>query len=133
MNDAWIQRLLRAAALLAITAMYLTVWGFSGIGKLIAGYPQWFADKFGATLLATVPGLRAGYWILALSEVLGFALALGSLLRGEAFGRRPPVVLNAMLVWSLFVFVQLAFGQWLTAGTPARRSCSPTSAAPLWH
>lgn len=106
---------LRAAALLAINLLFLMVWGFTGIGKVIDGPPTWFPDKFGATLLASFPGLTATFWLLTFGEVLAFGLAAASLARGEFLGKRPPLLLTAMLVWSLFLFVQLGFGQWLTA------------------
>lgn len=107
--------LYRIGALLAINLLYLMVWGFTGIGKIQSGVPSWFGDKFGATLLAKFPGLAASFWMLTVSEVLALALALVALVRGEFLARRAPVFLAAMLVWSLFVFIQLGFGQWLTA------------------
>ena len=106
---------LRIAALLAINLLFLMVWGFTGIGKLIEGPPVWFPEKFGATVLAKFPGLTATFWLLAIGEVLAFGLAAAALVRGEFLGKRPPVLLAAMLVWSLFLFVQLGLGQWLTA------------------
>jgi len=105
----------RAGVLLAINLMFLMIWGFTGIGKVVSGVPPWFGDKFGQTILAKVPGLTASFWLLTLAELLAFALAAGALVRGEFLGRRPAVLLQLMLVWSLFVFVQLGFGQWLTA------------------
>ena len=106
---------LRIAALLAINLLFLMVWGFTGIGKLIDGPPAWFPEKFGATILAKFPGLTATFWLLAIGEVLAFGLAAAALVRGEFLGKRPPALLAAMLVWSLFLFVQLGLGQWLTA------------------
>jgi hypothetical protein len=94
--------------------MFLMVWGFAGVGKVSSGVPSWFGDKFGSTILASFPGLTASFWILTGAELLAFALALMALVRGEFIGRRPPTGLTAMLVWSLFVFIQLGFGQWLT-------------------
>jgi hypothetical protein len=114
MNTA-LPSLHRCGALLAINLVFLMVWGFTGIGKLLAGMPPWFGDKFGQTLLARFPGLAASFWLLAAAEVLAFGLAVAALLRGEFLGRRPPTWLRTMLVWSLFVFIQLGFGQWLTA------------------
>lgn len=108
-------RAARAAAGLAINLLFLMIWGFAGIGKVLEGVPSWFPDKFGKTLLATIPGLSATFWILALSEVLGFLLALGALVRGEFLGRRPATLLTWTLVWSLFVFLQLSLGLWFTA------------------
>jgi len=105
----------RIGALLAINLLFLMVWGFPGLGKIQSGVPSWFGDKFGATILARFPGLTASFWLLTVSELLAFALALVALLRGEFLGRRPPTWLTVMLVWSLFVFIQLGFGQWLTA------------------
>lgn len=105
----------RVGTLLAINLLYLMVWGFTGLGKIRSGMPSWFGDKFGATVLAKFPGLTASFWLLTAAEVLAFALALVALLRGEFLNRRFPACLTAMLVWSLFVFIQLGFGQWLTA------------------
>jgi hypothetical protein len=105
----------RPAALLAINFLFLMLWGFAGIGKLIDGIPAWFAGKFGQTFLATFPGLTATFWILALSELLAFGLAAAALVAGEFLERKPLKLLPSALVWSLFVFIQLGFGQWLTA------------------
>ena len=107
-------RLLRSATLLAINLLYLMVWGFAGISKVIDGMPPWFGDKFGPTILGKVLGLSATFWILTVSELLAFALAVVSALRLEFARSCPPIVLAATLVWSLFVFLQLGLGQWLT-------------------
>lgn len=115
MNFPALTTALRAAALLAINLLFLMIWGFTGIGKIIDGPPAWFPDKFGATILARFPGLTATFWLLAIGEVLAFVLAAGSMVRGEFLGKRPPLLLAAMLVWSLFLFVQLGLGQWLTS------------------
>ena len=95
--------------------MFLELWGFAGVGKLVNGYPPWFNDKFGPTILARLPELTASFWLLTAAELLAFALAVAALLRGEFLGRRSLSCLTGMLVWSLFVFVQLGFGQWLTS------------------
>jgi hypothetical protein len=115
LDDPKLARASIRGALLAINLLFLMVWGFTGIGKVIAGIPPWFGDKFGATFLAKFPGLSATFWILALSECLAFLLAVFALFTGEFLGRRAPRMLQLMLVWSLFIFVQLGFGQWLTA------------------
>lgn len=109
------RRLTRQGALLAINLLFLMVWGFAAFDKLIHGKPDWFADKFGKTVLATFPGLTASFWLLAMTELAAFALALAALLRGEFLNNKEPKFLGATLVWGLFVFVQLGFGQWLTA------------------
>jgi hypothetical protein len=106
--------ILRAGTLLAINLLFLMIWGFAGISKVMDGMPSWFNGKFGPTFLAKFPGLTATFWILAASELAGFLLAVVALARGEFAGRRPSVYLGATLVWSLFVFLQLGFGQWLT-------------------
>ena len=110
-----LQSLARGGALLAINLLFLMVWGFAGIDKLRNGVPPWFDGKFGKTFLATFPGLTASFWLLAAAEIFAFVLALVALLRGEFLGRKPATWLTLMLVWSLFVFLQLGLGQWLTA------------------
>lgn len=107
-------RWLRPATLLAINLLYLMIWGFAGISKVIDGMPPWFGDKFGATILGKALGLSATFWILTGSELLAFALAGAALLRFEFARNCPPNFLAAMLVWSQFVFLQLGFGLWLT-------------------
>lgn len=106
---------LRSATLLAINLLFLIVWAFAALAKLQSGVPDWFAGKFGATFLARIPGLTATFWILAISEVLVALIAAAALLRREFLGRKPPTLLATTLVGSLFVFLQLGFGQWLTA------------------
>jgi hypothetical protein len=110
-----LQPIAQRAALLAINLLFLLLWGFAGLGKVTTGMPSWFGEKFGRTFLATFPGLAATFWLLTISEVLAFALAAMALARGEFIRQRPPTWLTTMLAWSLFVFIQLAFGQWLTA------------------
>lgn len=105
----------RIGALLAINLLFLMVWGFAGLEKVQNGVPSWFGEKFGATILARFPGLTASFWLLTAAELLAFVLALVALLRGEFLGGCPPTWLTVMLTWSLFVFIQLSFGQWLTA------------------
>ena len=113
MNSHW-HRIVRGGGLLAINLLFLSVWGFAAIGKLVDGIPSWFEDKFGKTFLASFPGLTTTFWLLTVSEVLAFALALLALVRADFLERKSAPCLPAMLVWSLFVFVQLGFGQWLT-------------------
>ena len=107
-------RIARAGALLAINFLFITVWAFAGISKVMSGVPSYFPSKFGKTFLGTFPGLAATFWLLTLCELLALALAVVALLRVEFLERKPAAVLPAMLAWSLFVFVQLGFGQWLT-------------------
>jgi hypothetical protein len=107
-------RMARAGALLAINLLFISVWGFAGISKVMNGMPSYFPAKFGKTFLGSFPGLTATFWLLTLSELLALTLALVALVRAEFLERKPAAVLPAMLAWSLFVFVQLGFGQWLT-------------------
>jgi hypothetical protein len=102
----------RSGPLLAINLMFLIIWGFAGIGKIMSGMPAYFPDKFGPTFMAKFPGLAATFWMLAIAEFIGFALALVALARLEFL--KEPLWLARMLTWSLFVFLMLAFGQWLT-------------------
>lgn len=104
----------RPAALFATNLLYLMVWGFAGLRKLREGMPAWFGEKFSPTFFGKFPGLSATFWMLTASELLALALAATALLRAEFLARRRPVFLSATLVWSLFVFLQLGFGQWLT-------------------
>jgi hypothetical protein len=112
--NSHLPRIVRAGALLAINLSFLSVWGFAASGKLIEGMPSWFQGKFGKTFLASFPGLTVTFWLLTASELLALALAVAALLRVEFLERKPLRCLPLMLVWSLFVFLQLAFGQWLT-------------------
>lgn len=113
--DAFAQRWPRAAALLAVNLLFLVVWGCAGWSKLQSGKPDWFDKTFGGTFLARFPGLDATFWLLAIGEAVGFLLALAALARGEFLrSGRPAPLLSWMLAWSLFLFVQLSLGQWLT-------------------
>jgi hypothetical protein len=106
--------LVRSAALLAINLLFVMVWGFASIGKVMNGVPSWFDGKFGKTFLASFPGLATTFWLLTISELLAFALAVVALVRIEFLRQKPAMLLSATLTWSLFVFLQLGFGQWLT-------------------
>lgn len=89
MNAAFLS-LVRSGVLLAINLLFLMVWGFTGVGKLLSGMPAWFGNKFGQTMLARFPGLTASFWLLAAAEVLAFLLAVAAFLRVEFLGRCPP-------------------------------------------
>ena len=102
----------RSGPLLAINILFLMIWGFAGIGKLLSGFPDWFPQKFGSTFFVNFPGLQVTFWMLATAELIGFALAVVALVRLEFL--REPLWLARMLAWSLFVFCMLSFGLWLT-------------------
>ncbi len=106
--------LTRQGGLLAVNLLFLMVWGFASIDKLRHGKPDWFADKFGKTVLGIFPGLSATFWLLTAAGTAGFLLAILALLRGDFCRRDGAPWLAAMVAWSLFVFLQLGFGQWLT-------------------
>lgn len=106
--------IVRPATLMAINLLLLMIWGFAGWSKVRDGMPTWFDDKFGKTFLATFPGLSATFWMLTVSEVVAFALALAALVRLEFLRQGTATLLSLTVVWSLFVFLQLGFGQWLT-------------------
>jgi hypothetical protein len=98
-----------------VNLLFIILWGCAGWSKVSSGKPAWFNDKFGGTFLAKFPGLDATFWLLTVGEVLGFLLALAALARGEFLrAQRPPPLLLWTLAWSLFLFVQLSLGQWLT-------------------
>ncbi len=105
---------LRVLTLLAVNLLHLMIWGFAGISKVRDGMPVWFPEKFGGTFLGKFPGFAATFWFLTASELAVFALSLLALIRGEFLGRRHPTLLLATLAGSLFVFLELGFGQWLT-------------------
>jgi len=109
-----LSRLIRSSALLAINLLFLSIWGFAAVSKLLNEIPPWFGEKFGKTFLSAFPGLAATFWMLAASELLALALAVLALLRVEFLERRPIKILPVMVAWSLFVFLQLGFGLWLT-------------------
>ncbi len=108
------QKFIRAGALLAINLLFLMLWGFAALSKVQEGVPTWFEGKFGATFLATFPGLTATFWILTVSELLALLLAVLALVTGNFLERKPARLLAGTLLWSLFVFLQLGLGQWLT-------------------
>ena len=105
---------MRTGMLLAISLLLLIVWGCAGVSKVREGYPSWFDEKFGSTFLASFPGLRVTFWWLTVTELAAALLVLASLLRLEFLARRPPLLLLGALTLSLFVFVELSLGQWLT-------------------
>jgi hypothetical protein len=115
-----ILRLSDRVALLAINLLYVIIWGCAGIDKVKPGIPSWFGDKFGQTFLARFPGLTGTFWLLTLSELAAFALAIAALCHLEFISRKP-LFLTLMLAWSLLVFTQLSLGLWITSdfnGTP---------------
>ncbi|MDQ3115015.1 MAG: hypothetical protein M3Q86_00115 [Verrucomicrobiota bacterium] len=68
-------------------------------------------QQFGPTWLASLPGgLPALYHFIALLESIALLGFLVSLLKGESFSGKPKPILKLALVFSLCVFIILAFG-----------------------
>jgi hypothetical protein len=110
-----LSQVVRSGALFAINLLFLMVWGFAGLGKLHSGFPPSWQEKFANTFLATFPGVKGAFWLVAAAEVAAFLLAAAALLRGEFLRLRPPACLVLVLMGSLYVFVMLAFGLFLTS------------------
>lgn len=103
---------LRAFFIILVALQLAVLWGFSGFTKLAAGgVPSWFAEQFGGTILAKLPGLTLSFYSIAILESVACLLALGSLFRGEFIRTGPPTVLYAALLLSLLLFVQLSVGK----------------------
>lgn len=107
-------RMVRSIVLGLIGLLLVLTWGFGGVAKLMAGgVPEWFSKSFGASLLATFPGLTVSFYSIAVLETLAAVIALGSLLRGEWARDARPTLLYAAVCLSLGLFVQLSFGKQL--------------------
>ena len=77
--------------------------------------PDGFLKQFGPTWLASLPGgLPALYYFIALLESIALLGFIVSLFKGEFLPGKPKPVLKFALVFSLFVFIILAFGSRLT-------------------
>ncbi|MGI8435839.1 MAG: hypothetical protein ACR2NX_02895 [Chthoniobacterales bacterium] len=107
--------ILSAGKILAIQLFFLTTFILAALSKWSAGVTPAFLQQFGATWLASLPGgLPTVYFFLATIEtvaVLGFA---ASLLTGEFLPGKAKPLLKLTLVFSLFLFIVLAFGSRLT-------------------
>ncbi len=104
---------------LFINIMVLCLWGFAGFGKVIEGVPSWFNDLFQHTFLATFPGLALSFWFITLLELIGFFLALISLIRRE-FLKKQLSYLRLCLAHTVFVFLTLEFGVLLANDLPGQ-------------
>lgn len=108
-------RTVSSAVALSISLMFLIIFAFAGINK-IGPVPDWFNQSFGGTFLASFPGLSLSYYSIVAIELLIFVLLVVSILRREFLsGNFKPYLVSALLV-SLFLFVQLTFGQLLIQG-----------------
>jgi hypothetical protein len=100
----------------AIYFLLLNVMGLASIGKLQglisgAGAPEFLTQTFQGTIVATVPGVTAAWWIIALVEGLVAVLALVSIIRLEFVPERRKSWLMLALSVSLVTYALLAFGQ----------------------
>lgn len=112
MNSAASSKLIRSGTLLAINLLLLSTWALAGPTKFGGGgVPQWFVDSFGKSFLATFPGMAVAYYSIAILETVAAVTALGALVKGEFVRQIRPIWLEATLVLSLIIFVQLGFGQ----------------------
>ena len=93
----------------SITLLFAVTFVLAGFGKLLdASAPDWFVQQFAETPLGALPQTPL-FLFLALGEsLLGFGAVL-SLLRGEWFRQRAPL-LKLVLAGSLLMFVALGFG-----------------------
>jgi hypothetical protein len=107
-------RLLRAAVLGLVAVMLAMLWGFPGVGKLLAGgVPNWFTEQFGKTILAKAPGLTLSFYSIGAMECLTALVASASLFRGEFLRQRSPLMLYLAILLTLVLFVQLSIGKQL--------------------
>lgn len=100
----------------AIYFLILNLMGLASISKLQgllsgAGAPEYLQQLFSGTILATIPGVTAAWWIIALVEGLVAILAIISIIRLEFMPERRKSWLILALSVSLITFAMLAFGQ----------------------
>ncbi|MDX2174919.1 MAG: hypothetical protein SF028_00450 [Candidatus Sumerlaeia bacterium] len=114
--DKKLEVITRSLVVAAVAGLLAFTWGLTGFGKITSpGVPEWFVGTFGETILAKFPGMFLSYYSIAILEVLGALIAVGSLLRGEWLPGRKASVLSLALAHSVVVFAQLGFGKRLIA------------------
>lgn len=107
--------LLRAGKVLAIQLFFGLTFSLAAILKWKVRVTPDFLQQFGNTWLASLPGgLSAVYYFLALLESIAALGLLVSLVTGEFLAGKAKPILKLSLVFSLFIFVVLAFGSRLT-------------------
>lgn len=114
MNDV-IERLTLPLVRISAALLLCVTWVIPAWNKLSSGgVPGFFTERFGATFLASFPGITVSYYSIALLEALAGLLAVGSLAAGEFLpGKKAPLIKSAALL-SILVFIQLGFGLRLT-------------------
>lgn len=101
----------RTMQLLPVYAVFIPTFALAGLSKFAEpGVPQWFADQFGATFLASLPGLPVAFYSIAILEVATTLFFVASLLTGELHKNKAPHILNLALFLAAMVFAQLGFG-----------------------
>lgn len=102
---------------LAIQLLFLTTFGLAALAKFQTPLmPDGFVEQFRHTWLVNLPGgLFTPYYLLALGESLIFTVFLISLARLEFVSGRNKLFLKYGLLFSLFIFVILAYGLRLTS------------------
>lgn len=105
---------------LGLAASYLvlmSLWYYAAEEKIIAGgfsAPAGIIKQFNGSFIASVPGTRAAWVILAVCEALVFIALVASLVRGEFLPSRGKDWLLGSLIGSLFVLGLLVFGDSVT-------------------
>jgi hypothetical protein len=113
-SSSMLERTIDRCRALAVQGMYLSTFSLAAWLKWSEGVPQWFEVQFHGSWLARLPGGPDGvFWMLAALETIAAIGFLLSLVSGEAFRPRRPI-LSISLVFSLFIFVILAYGSRLT-------------------
>lgn len=102
---------------LAVQLLFLTTFGLAALAKFQNPLmPDGFVEQFRHTWLVNLPGgLFTPYYLLALGESLIFIVFLISLIRFEFVSGRKKLFLKYGLLFSLFIFVVLAYGLRLTS------------------
>jgi hypothetical protein len=106
---------------LALGASYLvllSLWWYAAEEKIIAGnlnVPVGITRQFAGSFIASVPGTKAAWVILAVLEALTFVGVFISLLSGEFLPHRPKSWLLGSAIFSLVPFALMIFGDSMTA------------------
>lgn len=106
---------------LAMAASYLlllSLWWYSAEEKIIANgfsVPAGITKQFDGSFIASVPGTKAAWVILAVLEALTFLGLFVSLLDGEFLPHRPKPWLLGSTIFSLVPIALMLFGDSMTS------------------
>lgn len=97
---------------IAVQALFLVTFGLASLSKWKeGGIPDGFADQFGDTWLASLPGeLAIPFYTIALMETFAFAMFILSVFRMEWQKESDKMYMRLGLILSLFIFVILSYG-----------------------